>query len=119
MAYVSWPSTLPQYLMASDYQEAFSTNSLETATDGGATKSRARFTRRADTFDCAMIMTPAQVAILETFYYTTLAKGTLPFAWVHPRTRAAMNFKFRTPAPKLTDWDGIDSKVGFKLERIA
>lgn len=111
-----WPATLPTHVLAAGYGEAFADQAIETPMDGGAVKSRRRFTRRFDAIDCALILDEDQVEALEAFYYETLGGGVLPFDWVHPRTQQPMTFKFRQPAPKVGDADG-NFHVSFRLER--
>lgn len=113
----SWPGTLPAFVLSAGYEEQFGQQVLETPMEGGATKTRRRFTRRFDTFRCRMVLSATQQATFDTFYYTTLSGGSQPFDWVHPRLQTAMTFKFRAPAPKITDLNGVDMIYEFMLER--
>lgn len=115
MAAASWPSTLPQYVLVEGFEEAFGKPRIETATDAGKPKSRQRFTAEYRKFSMSVQMTEAQATIFETFYFDTLAAGTQPFDWVHPRTRASKTFYFRGEPPKMRSQGGEDVIVSFTL----
>ena len=112
----SWPGSLPEYVLQEGYDEKFADQSVESPMDAGLAKMRRRFTTNSRRFEVVCIMDNTQVAAFETFYYTTLAAGTLPFDWVHPRTRASVEFRFRKPVPSITPKSGEDFNVRFSLE---
>jgi hypothetical protein len=112
----TWPGTLPAFVLSSGYRESGGDQVIRSTMDGGATKSRRRFTRRFETIECTIILTPAQQATFETFFWTTLSGGALAFDWVLPRTQAAITFKFLGP-PNVRDLNGLDMYYDLKLER--
>lgn len=114
-----WPTTLPQYVLEAGYQEGLEDQSVETQMDAGPAKIRRRFTTVTRRFSVMVQMTPEQGAIFETFYLTTLAGGTLPFDWVHPRTRAARTFRFRRPPPTVqVSGGGAILRYSMNLETV-
>ena len=96
MSYPSWPSSLPQYVEQSGYQESLTDNTIRSKMDVGPAKVRRRFTAVVEPIQFSMWMTLIQWTTLRTFYYTTLA-CSLPFTWTHPSTQATVNFRFVTP----------------------
>ncbi len=118
MPNASWPGTLPSYALEGGYQERFQDQTIESQMDTGPAKIRRRFTKAIRFFSITMLMTPSQVDTFETFWNTTLKGGSLPFDWLHPRTRAAMSFRFRKPAPSYTVIGGTNVQVSFTLEVV-
>jgi hypothetical protein len=117
MSNPAWPGSLPAYVLADSYDEKLGKQSIESPTDGGAVKTRRRFTRRWDRFAVSMILSPSQWTTFETFYFSTTAGGSLAFDWVHPRTQANLTFKFVGDAPSVKDFNGLDCLVSFTMER--
>ena len=95
----TWPASLPEYVLEQGYSETAPDQSIESNMDAGPAKQRRRFTTNFRPIKATIRCEDTQVATFETFYYTTLEGGTLPFAWVHPRTRVACTMRFRKPAP--------------------
>lgn len=116
MPNASWPNTLPAYVQEGGYQERFQDQTIESQMDTGPAKVRRRFTKPIRFLSFQMLMTQAQVTDFETFWATTVKGGSLPFDWVHPRTRAATTFRFRNPAPSYATVGGINAMVSFTLE---
>jgi hypothetical protein len=98
----AWPASLPQYVLQQGYNEQLSDNLVETQMDAGPGKTRRRFTATVKQFGVTLEMDATQAATFEAFYETTLKQGSIPFDWVHPRTRAALTFKFKKPAPRVS-----------------
>lgn len=111
-----WPSTLPEYVLADAFKEALNNQTIESATDTGSPKVRRRFTKLVRKFDMAVLLSDSQVATFENFWLNTLKGGSLPFDWVHPRTRASITLRFRSPAPSYVNVGGIYSRASFTLE---
>ena len=99
MANPTWPGTLPQYVQEGAYNESIQDQTVESPMDTGPAKIRRRFTKSLRKFSISLMMTSAQVDTFETFWQTTVKGGSIPFDWVHPRTRAAATLRFRNPAP--------------------
>lgn len=116
MSNPSWPGTLPGYVLEQGFGESLAEQVLESPMEVGPAKRRRRYTRNNRVFTASMMMTDSQSASFESFYYTTLIGGTLPFDWVHPRLQTAMTFVFRRPAPKITELKGESRTWSFALE---
>lgn len=114
----TWPATLPQYVQEGGYQETLQDQTVESQVEAGPAKIRRRFTKSLRRFSVSMLMTAAQATAFETFWQTTVRGGSLPFDWVHPRTRAATTFRFRNPAPSFSSVGGVNVMVQFTLEVI-
>lgn len=118
MANPTWPNTLPAYVVESGYQERFQDQNAESQMDTGPAKVRRRFTKAIRFIGVSMNMTTEQAAAFDTFWETTCKGGSIPFDWVHPRTRAATTFRFRNPAPTYTPFGGINVTVNFTIEVV-
>lgn len=93
MANPTWPSTLPPPLADSSASFGAPNNVIETGMETGSPKRRRRFTAVEISFTCTLKLSQAQLAVLETFYYTTLAQ-VLPFDWTDFRTGATATYCF-------------------------
>ena len=90
----TWPPSLPQRVLLSDYVESADANVVRFETEYGPAKLRRRATRETGVYQIGMVLTTAQVATLETFYATTLGQVD-PFDWIDHRTLAAAAYRFR------------------------
>lgn len=115
----SWPVSLPAFVMRPGYSEKPGDTTMETPMDSGATKTRRKGTADIRRFTTAMQMTAAQFDDFEGFWRDDLAQGSLPFDWVHPRTRAATTLIFRKPHWSLSALPGGYVEVSMTLERSA
>ncbi len=111
-----WPLSLPPFVLMQGYQESIVDGIIETPVDAGPVKVRRRWTGDGTLLALAVGMTPSQYDTFSTFYKTTLAAGSLPFDWVHPRTQAAITLRFRKPAPKLAMVSQMQYTVQMNLE---
>lgn len=91
----TWPGTLPQKPSSRGYREVPPSNTMRTQMDQGPAKIRRRTTANVRPLDCTFELTLAEVAILETFYTTTLKSGSLAYDWDHPRTDVAGTWRFK------------------------
>ena len=98
---IVWPASLPQRVLAQGYAETFPDTVARAKMDAGPDKVRRRFTAAARDFEGSLRLTPAQAATLESFFHSDTAGGSLAFDWSHPRTGAAVSFRFKG-APRLT-----------------
>lgn len=115
MANPAWPSGLPQYVLQSGYREEKQDQVLRSNMEGGATKSRRRFTARFDLIDVRMRMSSEQAAQFENFYETTLKGGALNFDWIHPRRRTVKAMQIIGKV-SISAADGDNFDVAFKVE---
>lgn len=114
-----WPGTLPQYVLEAGYQETLEDQTVESQMDTGPAKVRRRFTNSVRRFQVTIQCDEVQAADFEAFYLTTLAGGSLPFEWVHPRTRAIRTFRFKKPPPQVTVVGGGTAiRYTFALETV-
>lgn len=114
----TWPSSLPAYMVEGGYQEKFQDQNVESQMDSGPAKIRRRFTKAIRYISCTLNLTASQVSDFETFWQTTCKGGSIPFDWVHPRTRSATTFRFRNPAPSYSVYGGTNVAVSFTLEVV-
>jgi hypothetical protein len=98
----TWPASLPQHVLQAGYNEQLSDNLVETQMDAGPGKTRRRFTGKVKQFGVTIDCDPTQAATFEAFFEVTLKDGSIPFDWVHPRTRVPLTFKFKKPAPRVS-----------------
>jgi hypothetical protein len=111
-----WPGTLPIYVLEGGYNEQSAPNTVESEMDAGPKKSRRRYTATFERFGLSIACTADQAETFRTFWKSTCASGTIPFDWVHPRTRAAMTFYFRNPPPQYVVFGGTNVRISFTLE---
>lgn len=94
---VSWPASLPQYVLTQGYAETAPKNAIRTEMAAGPAKVRRRTTADVRVIACQLRLTHAQRATLDGFYLTDTASGSLSFAWVHPVTRDSAEMRFVEP----------------------
>ena len=94
-----WPTAgnFPQTVAYRDFQEQTPAAIIRTQMEAGPDKVRRRYTAAPRPFRAMLSLATAQVATLDSFFVTTLAYGSLPFDWVHPRTGSAGVFRFKGP----------------------
>lgn len=97
MSAVTWPASLPQEPLVEGFIEQAPNTLIRSQMEAGPAKVRRRFTSGPRNFDCQLYLSPAQVETLDGFYVSTLAGGALSFDWKHPRTQAAVTFRFIEP----------------------
>lgn len=110
----TWPVTLPQLPLADGYEEVFGDAFIRTQMEVGPAKQRRAISNPARPMVFPILVTTAQMATLETFYYTTLGGGSLPFDISHPRTSATVSMRFVEP-PKVVP-RGLRYEVSMMLE---
>lgn len=98
MAYTPFPADLPNPEGTSDFSWTPRNNIVASSPDTGPPKTRRRSTFQVADVVVKLVLTQAQVAELETFYWTTLASA-LPFSWMDFRKVGfpAQNYKFMQP----------------------
>ena len=110
-----WPSTLPDRFLQQGYSEEFPNTTLRTKMDAGPSKARRRFTAAPVPISGELVLSAAQVEDFKSFYVDILSGGSLPFEWVHPRTRAAASLRFTDQAPKISAESGGYYRVSLNL----
>lgn len=95
----AWPNTLPQALQLSGASLGMGDGLVEYQPQQGPSISRRGTTTVMRPLVGQMILSNAQVTAFETFFYTTLANGALPFNFPDPRTGATVLVKFTKQTP--------------------
>lgn len=93
----TWPASLPQTVMTAGLEERPPDTSLRSQMDAGPAKVRRRFTAGVRVFSATVPLSDTETETLDSFYQTDLQGGALRFDWTHPRTGAAVKFRFVTP----------------------
>ena len=109
-----WPTTLPQEPAASGFSGSERDDIARSELGYGPSKIRDRtdFVVRPTTM--RIILTTAEVAILDGFYTQTL-KEVLPFDWVDHRTGDAATYRFMSP-PGYVPYGTTNWTASFQLE---
>ncbi|MEO5341100.1 MAG: hypothetical protein H7837_11400 [Magnetococcus sp. MYC-9] len=115
MSTPSWPTSLPQYVLRDGYREELPNTTLRTPMEVGPAKVRRRTSAAPKQVECQMDLNAEQLDILEGFYQSTTAGGSLAFSWPHPRTRTTTLFRFTSP-PVFHPVSGLLWNVTLKLE---
>jgi len=102
----SWPGCLPDYVLQDGYDESLPNYSIHTEMDVGPPKSRQRDSNMPAPMHMRVYMTRAQTEILDEFYETVLAGGSLTFTKDHPRLETTATMKFTGP-PRYTSASGL------------
>lgn len=97
MANPLWPVTLPQSPLIASLSMQDQDARLIFKPDVGPPIRRARYTATSRVIGFQMILTQRQLAILDTFYNTTLGRGVLDFDWIDPSTGKVSTFSFNAP----------------------
>lgn len=94
MTNIDWPTTLPQYLLQSQFRLRPGNTVLRTQMEIGRPKQRVRDVATYVYVDATMRFSMAQLTIFEAFWTTDLGQGILPFNWLHPLHRTAAVCEF-------------------------
>ena len=117
MAAISWPATLPQYVLQDGFEFGGRDDSIRTPSDIGSPKVRPRSTATIYEFPASFELTAAQFTILETFFDTTTSRGTAVFNFTHPITDAAIEVS-STSRPKYRSAGGSRFTAAFGLRIV-
>lgn len=99
-----WPTTLPG-LGQTGAKISADDSVLRSPMDAGPPSRRNRFRAITKSVSYTMTLSGDQVAVLDTFYHSTLRNGALSFDWKDPRTDAAAVIAFKSP-PEYTAISG-------------
>lgn len=111
---MAWPITLPDRFLMDGYDEGPPDLVLRTEMDAGPAKMRRKGTAGVRNIVGQVTMTTAQVAILDSYYLDDLASVGRD-SWTHPRTGAAIEFRFVRP-PRWQPMGGDMWRVQIDLE---
>lgn len=109
-----WPATLPAPSINS-FQETPPDNLIRSNMDKGPAKVRRRTTANVRPIQFTLMLTEAQVAILDTFFNTTVFGGAEEFDYTHPRTGDAVSARFVSP-PQYMEKEGVVYGASISLE---
>ena len=119
---ISWPTTLPQFVLESGYSRTRRTNVVRTTTSTGPAKVRRRNTKRIDDIQFSMIMSKSELDIFETFFFSDLGLGTLSFNFPEPEDSTStieVRFSSEQQAYAITPEPGTGYfSVAFSLETL-
>lgn len=115
MPVVSWPSTLPQTILAEGYNQSAANVLLRSQPDVGPAMVRRRASAGVEPVSGKEWMTPAELGYLRTFYDTTLIGGSLRFSWKDPVTEAAVEFRFTEPPSWIRAGVGFFVQLGLEI----
>lgn len=112
---ISWPESLPTAPLLTPYREKPPETALRTQMEQGPAKLRQRTTAGVGDIEVAYLLSAAQTATLEDFYHDTLAGGSLPFAYTHPRKGVEVAARFKKP-PQIVSGNGRYFELRLELE---
>lgn len=101
----NWPIT---QLPLINFNHSKEDNVIRSKPEDGPVLTRSRFSKAREQFDSfTWQLKQSDKEIVETFYNDTLASGSLPFDFIHPRIRngAAISVRFSKP-PVYTYYGG-------------
>jgi len=107
---LTWPITLPQYVLVSDWKETPESTLITTSMSTGPKKVRAKYSEPNINVTIGMWLNSAQYNELMTFHKTTSQGGSLSFTFTHPILNEAMDWRMLQP-PSLVALGGITYKV--------
>lgn len=109
--------TLPNRPITQGYSEEPTENTLRQKMSSGPAKSRRRFTAVSTMINCQLNLTPAQKAVLNTFYKTTTKSGSLEFEWINWDDDTTADYRFTAP-PRVVSVEGSQFFIQLSLERL-
>lgn len=110
-----WPAALPQAPLAGSLQVATDDAVLRHKTEAGFTIRRARPFLTVNTHTFQMVMTDAQLRVLNEFYITTLGRGVKPFFFQDWEAGDFREFAFVAPPERAS----VASAVGLWMVSIS
>jgi len=92
----AWPSTLPALPLQDNFSEQ-SADGVLRSKEGEPTVERRRYSAVPTAVTHSLRLSRAQKAYLDTFYYTDLAGGAIPFDYTDPLTGGSLSVRFLEP----------------------
>lgn len=103
----SWPSDLPPPAI-NTLNESPPNNAISSQPDKGPEIVRRRTTSNTRPLAFAMMLTPAQIQILDDFFVDDTFSGTITFDYEHPRTGDAVTARFKPgTVPQYMEKEGV------------
>lgn len=114
-----WPDSLPDFLRE-NYSEAPVTQTIESSVDGGAPKSRRRFTAGYRNISGRLAMTSEQLNAFEEFFRDE-APDAVPFTIPHPRTGQVIRCRIIGSPPYTIEPTGAPRRpwrISFQIQTV-
>lgn len=119
MTAVQWNNAIPCQALVGSFQSRPVQSYDELTTDDGASIRSAKPSRHFRQVSFKVLMTPAQYALLETFFTDTCRGGALPFYMKHPMTGIVKKWQWASESPQASDEQGIKLAVDFEVKQIS
>lgn len=112
----TWPALLPAPAL-NTLTESPPNNVIRSNMDKGVAKTRRRTTASTRPISFSMVLTPAEITILDSFYADDTFSGSEEFTFTHPRTLATHTARFLEP-PSWNEREGVCYGAGVQLELL-
>lgn len=89
-----WPASLPLSPLLAEYSETHSSLATNVTTGNKSILLRRNTTRAQDRLNLSFNLSRQQVAYFTTFFYDTIAGGSMRFSFTHPRTLQEIECSF-------------------------
>lgn len=91
----AWPTDICP--LAGSFKETVPDNTIRSDMDRGPAKVRRRTTANVRGIQFRSLMTAARTAELDDFYVNVTFSGSIPFDYIHPRTKQTVQARFTSP----------------------
>lgn len=112
----TWPDSLPLSPLLDAYNEKHSSLAQSVTTGNKSILLRRNSTRSQTRLNVEFALNRKQTEYFETFFYTTLAGGTLRFTFRHPRKNKDVEVSFD---PTSDDGFSIEPQQSMEIYKIA
>ncbi len=112
-----WPVSLQQFINVSSFQIQLGDTTVKSSVDTGLAKVRSRYTAAVDVWTTSINLDMTSYQTFVDFFRTTLANGTLPFAFLNPFNSTTETFRFQG-APQISPIGGTTFTVSMVWERL-
>lgn len=113
----TWPAQLQTLLNQESFNFSFGDTNVRSDVDVGLPKVRSRYTKAIDSVSATIRIDYDDFITVQDFYRTTLINGTQTFAYNHPLTGEAAEWRFIEP-PNIEPMGGRVFQVTMKWEKI-
>lgn len=96
MSYAVFPDTLP-LISLDGLEEKIQDVCVRTAMESGPAKVRRRFTAASVFISGQLVLSTSQLSVFDSFFRDSVAMGSLPFYWKHPRSLEPCLCRFSSP----------------------
>jgi len=96
-----WPASLPQHWLLTPEEESDDDAVIHTKMETGPDMSRQRYDADIRRFRAEIEMNGLQRQTFDTFWSTTIKRGSLPFDWYDPTDGGVLAFKLLSWRAKL------------------